>query len=39
VVRDPSNGELQLTDSGHCALADRSEEIASRMHHFFGRVL
>jgi pimeloyl-ACP methyl ester carboxylesterase len=32
------NAEIQLTDSGHCALADSSEEIASRMHHFLGRV-
>ncbi|CAB3761340.1 alpha/beta fold hydrolase [Paraburkholderia solisilvae] len=33
------NAEIQLTDSGHCALADRSEEIASRMHDFLRRVL
>jgi len=32
------NAEIQLTDSGHCALADKSEEIASRMHNFLGRV-
>jgi pimeloyl-ACP methyl ester carboxylesterase len=32
------NAEIQLTDSGHCALADKSEEIARRMHHFLGRV-
>jgi pimeloyl-ACP methyl ester carboxylesterase len=30
--------EIQLTDSGHCALADKSGEIASRMRHFLGRV-
>jgi pimeloyl-ACP methyl ester carboxylesterase len=33
------NAEIELTDSGHCALADRSEEIAGRMRHFLGRVL
>jgi pimeloyl-ACP methyl ester carboxylesterase len=33
------NAEIQLTDSGHCALADKSEEIATRMHDFLGRVL
>jgi pimeloyl-ACP methyl ester carboxylesterase len=33
------NAEIQLTDSGHCALADKGEEIAKRMHHFLGRVL
>jgi pimeloyl-ACP methyl ester carboxylesterase len=33
------NAEIQLTDSGHCALADKSEEIASHMHGFLGRVL
>jgi pimeloyl-ACP methyl ester carboxylesterase len=32
------NAEIQLTDSGHCALADKSEEIAKRMHLFLGRV-
>jgi pimeloyl-ACP methyl ester carboxylesterase len=32
------NAEIQLTDSGHCALADKSEEIAKRMHHFLGRL-
>jgi hypothetical protein len=32
------NAEIQLTDSGHFALADKSEEIAKRMHHFLGRV-
>jgi pimeloyl-ACP methyl ester carboxylesterase len=31
------NAEIHLTDSGHCALADKSEEIASRMHDFLGR--
>jgi pimeloyl-ACP methyl ester carboxylesterase len=31
--------ELHLTDSGHCALADKTEEISSRMHDFLGRVL
>jgi pimeloyl-ACP methyl ester carboxylesterase len=31
--------EIHLTDSGHCALADKSEEIARRMHDFLGRVL
>jgi pimeloyl-ACP methyl ester carboxylesterase len=33
------NAEIHLTDSGHCALADKSEEIANRMHDFLGRVL
>ena len=33
------NVEIQLTDSGHCALADKGEEIASRMHDFLGRVI
>src|ERR1700744_2267749 len=33
------NAEIYLTDSGHCALADKSEEIATRMHDFLGRVL
>ena len=33
------NAEIHLTDSGHCALADKSEEIASRMHEFLGRAL
>jgi pimeloyl-ACP methyl ester carboxylesterase len=33
------NAEIQLTDSGHCALADKSDEIANRMHDFLGRVL
>jgi pimeloyl-ACP methyl ester carboxylesterase len=33
------NAEIHLTDSGHCALADKSEEIAGRMHDFLGRVL
>jgi pimeloyl-ACP methyl ester carboxylesterase len=33
------NAEIRLTDSGHCALADKSEEIANRMHAFLGRVL
>jgi pimeloyl-ACP methyl ester carboxylesterase len=32
------NAEIQLTDSGHCALADKSEEIANRMHHFLARL-
>lgn len=31
--------EMHLTDSGHCALADKSGEIAGRMHEFLGRVL
>lgn len=31
--------EIHLTDSGHCALADKGEEIASRVHQFLGRVL
>lgn len=31
--------EIQLTDSGHCALADKSQEIAARMHDFLVRVL
>jgi pimeloyl-ACP methyl ester carboxylesterase len=30
--------EIHLTDSGHCALADKSEEIANRMHDFLRRV-
>jgi pimeloyl-ACP methyl ester carboxylesterase len=33
------NAEIQLTDSGHCALADKSDEIAGRIHGFLGRVL
>lgn len=33
------NAEIRLTDSGHCALADKSEEIAGRMRDFLGRVL
>jgi pimeloyl-ACP methyl ester carboxylesterase len=33
------NAETHLTDSGHCALADKSGEIARRMHDFLGRVL
>ncbi|WP_338941470.1 alpha/beta hydrolase [Paraburkholderia sp. 22B1P] len=33
------NAETHLTDSGHCALADNSGEIARRMHDFLGRVL
>ncbi|PYE15333.1 hypothetical protein C7410_13479 [Paraburkholderia silvatlantica] len=33
------NAEIHLTDSGHCALADRSGEIATRMHDFLSRVL
>jgi hypothetical protein len=33
------DAEIHLTDSGHCALADRTEEIANRMHDFLGRVL
>lgn len=33
------SAEIHLTDSGHCALADKSEEIARRMHDFLGRVL
>lgn len=33
------NAEIHLIDSGHCALADKSEEIAKRMHDFLGRVL
>src|ERR1700761_4240458 len=32
------NAEIDLTDSGHCALADKSEEIAGRVHAFLGRV-
>ncbi|NIE82182.1 MULTISPECIES: alpha/beta hydrolase [unclassified Burkholderia] len=31
--------EIHLTDSGHCALADKSEEIALRMQGFLSRVL
>ena len=31
--------EIHLTDSGHCALADKTEEISDRMHDFLGRVL
>ena len=30
--------EIHLTDSGHCALADKGDEIASRVHDFLGRV-
>ena len=32
------NVEMHLTDSGHCALADKSEEIAGRVKEFLGRV-
>jgi pimeloyl-ACP methyl ester carboxylesterase len=32
------SAEIHLTDSGHCALADKSEEIASRMRDFLARV-
>jgi pimeloyl-ACP methyl ester carboxylesterase len=32
------NAEIHLTDSGHCALADKSEEISNRMHDFLGRI-
>lgn len=32
------NAEIRLTDSGHCALADKGEEIASLTHDFLGRV-
>jgi pimeloyl-ACP methyl ester carboxylesterase len=28
------NAEIHLTDSGHCALADKGDEIAKRMRHF-----
>ena len=30
--------DIQVTASGHCALADKGEEIARRMHDFLGRV-
>jgi pimeloyl-ACP methyl ester carboxylesterase len=30
--------KMHLVDSGHCALADKSEEIASLVHEFLGRV-
>ena len=30
--------EIHLTDSGHCALADKGDEIANRMREFLGRV-
>ena len=30
--------EIHLTDSGHCALADKGNEIANRMREFLGRV-
>ncbi|WP_233838515.1 alpha/beta fold hydrolase [Paraburkholderia sp. ZP32-5] len=33
------NAEIHLTDSGHCALADKSDEIAARMHDFLARAL
>ena len=33
------NAEIHLIDSGHCALADKGQEIASRVYHFLGRVL
>lgn len=33
------SAEIHLTDSGHCALADKSGEIAGRMHDFLGRVI
>jgi hypothetical protein len=35
----PPRTELHLLDSGHCALADKGGEIASRVHEFFGRVV
>src|ERR1700758_709694 len=31
--------EIHLTDSGHCALSDKTEEISNRMHDFLSRVL
>ena len=31
--------ELHLLDSGHCALADKGGEIASRVHEFLGRLI
>jgi pimeloyl-ACP methyl ester carboxylesterase len=33
------NAEIHMTESGHCALADRSEEIANRMRQFLTRVV
>jgi pimeloyl-ACP methyl ester carboxylesterase len=33
------NAEINLIDSGHCALADSSEEIGRKMRDFLGRVL
>jgi pimeloyl-ACP methyl ester carboxylesterase len=33
------NVEIHLTDSGHCALVDKSDEIAARMHDFLARAL
>jgi pimeloyl-ACP methyl ester carboxylesterase len=33
------NAEIHLTDSGHCALADKTGEIANRMRDFLGRAL
>jgi hypothetical protein len=35
----PPGAELHLLDSGHCALADKGGEIASRVHEFLGRVV
>ena len=33
------DAEIHLTDSGHCALADKTEEISSRVRDFLGRVV
>lgn len=33
------NAEIRLTDSGHCALADRGEEISHLVRDFLGRVI
>ena len=33
------NAEIHLLDSGHCALADKSDEISGRVHNFLERVL
>jgi len=33
------NAEIHMLDTGHCALADNGEEIASWVHDFLGRAL
>jgi hypothetical protein len=33
------NAEIHLIDSGHCALADKTEEISNLMRDFLSRVV